>query len=56
MTGSALVARMNSVGSWVLIVLLAFQAVAHLILTVLFYAGAHGQRYGFFLDSGGHRG
>jgi hypothetical protein len=50
MTGSALVARMYSVSSWVLIVLLAFQAVAHLVLTVLFYTGAHGQGYGFFLD------
>jgi hypothetical protein len=50
MTGSALVARMYSVGSWVLIALLALQAVAHLVLTVLFYAGAHDQGYGFFLD------
>lgn len=50
MTRSALVARMYSVGSWVLIVPLAFQAVAHLVLTVLFYAGGHDQGFGFFLD------
>lgn len=50
MTRSALVARMYSVGSWVLIALLGFQAVAHLVLTVLFYTSAHGQGYGFFLD------
>jgi hypothetical protein len=50
MTGSAFVARMYSVGSWVLIVLLAFQAVAHLVLTALFYAGVHDQGYGYFLD------
>ena len=50
MTRSALVARIYSVGSWVLIALLAFQAVAHLVLTVLFYTGAHDQGYGFFLD------
>jgi hypothetical protein len=41
---------MYSVGSWLLIALLAFQAVAHLVLTVLFYAGAHDQGYGYFLD------
>lgn len=41
---------MYSVGSWVLIVLLAFQAVTHLVLTALLYAGAHDQGYGFFLD------
>jgi hypothetical protein len=50
MTGSALVARMYGVGSWVLIALLGFQAVAHLVLTALFYAGAHDQGYGYFLD------
>jgi cobalamin synthase len=50
MTGSALVPRMYGVSSWVLIALLAFQAVTHLVLTALFYAGAHDQGYGYFLD------
>lgn len=50
MTRSGLVARMYSVGSWLLIALLTLQAAAHLVLTVLFYVGVHDQGYGFFLN------
>jgi hypothetical protein len=42
--------RLFAVASWGLIALFAFLAVAHVVLTVLFYAGIHDQGSGFFLD------
>lgn len=43
-------ARLVAASLWLLIGLFALLAVAHVVLTVLFYVGVNDQGYGFFLD------
>lgn len=42
--------RIYAIATWILIALFTFMAIAHLVLTVLFYLGVWDTGFGYFLD------